>query len=88
MMRYACGYQIVQTQWASLQAYARRELNEGMRWLADELRYEALESMRADDDGMASSGSVLDDEARSARNALMLEWPPEASQASRSRPRE
>ena len=53
LMRYGASHQIIETKWAALQAYARRELREGMQWLADELHLEALEQWRADDDGMA-----------------------------------
>lgn len=59
LMRYGAGQRVLYTQDAALKAWARRELREGMQWLAQELRQEAFEQMRADDDGMASSESRL-----------------------------
>jgi hypothetical protein len=56
MMRYTCGYRIVESKYNSLQAWARRELTEGIQWLADEFRLEAREMMQADDDGMPAKG--------------------------------
>lgn len=55
LLRYGAGQAVLMTHDAALKAWARRELNQGMQWLANELRMEAHEQMRADDDGMPVS---------------------------------
>jgi hypothetical protein len=55
LLRYTFRQRIVYSQDAALKVWARRELTEGMQWLADELRLEAIELMRAQDEGMSSA---------------------------------
>jgi hypothetical protein len=49
---YGLGIKLETNPNAFLHHWVERELDEGLRWLADEFRLQALEIARADDDGM------------------------------------